>query len=416
MKIAVLGSGVIGITTAYFLARSGHDVTIIDRQSGTAQECSFANASQLSYCNAQPWSNRGSLKKAIQWLGRKDAPLRLNFKADINMWLWMARFVANCTESRENENTKRILELCLYSRDVLLRNHADFDFDFSYSRGGKIFTFENKADMESYRRQCQFQETLGAPYEVLSFDDLLQYEPNMAHLRGTVVGGVRDTLDDTADCHRFCLGLEEKLKKMGVTFMYNTNITAINKNGKTITSVSTDKGDVTADKYILSLGAYSPFLAKSLGIKLPIYPFKGYSITVDIKNPDAAPHNSITYQPERTVFSRIGNRMRVSGTAELTGYDHSITPFRIEMLKKLTRKVFPECGDVEAASTWSCLRPSTPDCRPIIGDSGYDNMVLNTGHGSLGWTMAFASAQLAADIAEGKTPALDMQHYSMKRF
>lgn len=415
MKITILGAGVIGITTAYFLTKAGHKVVVIDRQPGVAGECSFSNASQLSYCSAQPWANLADLKKGIKWLGKKDAPLRFRFNKDLRMWKWLIQFLINCAPSRERENTKHILDVCLYSREVLRKNLKDFDFDFDLKQTGKTLVFEKASDLRAYQKQEQLQEVMGSKYQVLSFDEMLQYEPNIRHLRKAVVGAIRDPLDDTADAYKFCIGLEKKLKEMGVEFHYDTNITDIRKENKHIDAVVTDKGEFKSDMFVMCLGAYSPVISKKIGIRLPVYPIKGYSITVDIKNENAAPQNTITYYSNRTVFSRIGNRMRVSGTAEFAGYDHSATPERIEMLKKLTRKVFPDCGDIDSAAEWACLRPCTPDGRPIIGHSKYDNMFLNTGQGALGWTMAFASAKLTADMIEGKPTEIDAKPFSLKR-
>ncbi len=416
MKITILGAGVIGLTTAYFLAKSGHKVVIIDRHNGPAEECSFSNAAQLSYCNAQPWANRGALKKGIMWMGRSDAPLKFRFRADMQMWKWLVRFLMNCNDESERENTKHILELCLYSREVLHKHEDEFNFDFDFQKTGKIFVFEKEKDMRSYQRQCQLQEVMGAPYQVLSFDELLGYEPNLKHMRDVLVGAIRDPLDDTGDIYKFCTGLNEKLKQMGVEMHYGTSVQQLVKDGKKIKTVRTDKGDFESDLFVLSLGAYSPLIAKQVGIGLPIYPLKGYSITVDVENEACAPVTSITYQSERTVFSRIGDRLRVSGTAEFAGYNHDLTPERIAMLKRLTKKVFPDCGNVDAAKEWACLRPSTPDHRPIIGNSKYDNLILNTGQGALGWTMCFASAKMTSDIINGKETEIALAPHELERF
>jgi D-amino-acid dehydrogenase len=416
MKIAVLGAGLTGITTAYFLAKAGHKVIIIDRQDGTAKECSYSNASQLSYCNAQPWSNRGAVIKGLKWLGRNDAPLRFRFLPDYNFWKWIIKFLSNCTPEKEAENTKHILNFCLYSREILHRYEPDFDFNFDYKKTGKIFVFETQESLESYRKQCQLQEKLGAPYEILDFEELLQHEPNLKHMKDVIIGAIRDPIDETADAYKFCLGLENKLKEMGAEFHYNTTITDFNTSGNKITSIITDKETIIADKYVFSLGAYSPKLSAKLGIKLPIFPIKGYSITLDVEDENCAPVSSITYQSERTVFSRIGQRVRVSGTAEFAGWNHDLTPHRIEMLKKLTKKVFPTLGNLEQASEWACLRPSTPDCRPIVCNSKFENLVLNTGHGSLGWTMCYATGKIASDLVEGKKTEIDINPYSLNRF
>lgn len=416
MKIAVLGSGVIGITTAYFLAKSGHKIILIDKNSGAGQECSFSNGAQLSYCSAQPWANRGALLKAIKWIGKTDAPLRFRFQKDINMWLWLMGFIANCTPKKEHENTKGILDLCLYSRDVLHRYEADFDFNFDYTKGGKIFVFEDKESHAGYIKQCQFQEVLGAPYQVLNKEDLFNYEPSLKHYGDNIYGAVCNPLDEAGDTYKFCQGLDKKLDELGAEKYYNTIITDFKLHNNKIKSVFTDKGEIGADLFVFSVGANSPLLSKKLGIKLPMYPLKGYSITTDIKNAEQSPNNSITFSKDRTVFSVLGDKLRVAGTAEFAGYNTSVDKGRIDMLKNLCKKVYPNVGDIDSSAEWACLRPCTADGSPILGETKIDNLMLNTGQGSLGWTMAFSSAQIVTDIINGKQPEIDSTPYSIERY
>ncbi len=413
MKIAVLGAGVIGITTAYFLAKSGHQVIVIDRQNGAGKECSYSNGAQLSYCTAEPWATFGALKKGIKWMRRHDAPLKFRLRPELRMWLWLLKFALNCTPKKERENTKHILDLCLYSRDLLHKHETEFNFNFDHTKGGKIFVFEDKKDFLSYQKHCQLQETLGAPYQVLDKSELFNYEPALKHLDNKIFGAIRDPLDESGDCYEFCVGLENKLKEMGVEFHFETTIKNINTENKRINSVTTDKGDITADAFVMCLGTYSPLISEKIGVKMDIYPLKGYSLTVDIKNEPQAPNDSITYYGQRTVFSRIGNRMRVAGTAEFAGFNESISPERIKMMKDLTAKIFPDCGNIGTAEEWACLRPCTPSGIPIISNSKYDNLYLNTGHGPLGWTMALASAKLITDIIDKNPTGIDSKPFAL---
>ena len=418
MKILILGSGIIGVTTAYFLSKRGHDVTVIDREPECAMECSFANGGQLSYCHAEPWASPSALVKAAKWLGKKDAPLLFSFRADLQQWLWTFKFLRNCTSGRVKRNSENMLRLGLYSRKVMHEIQQDIDFDFHYCQKGILHTFNKKSDLDHEIKQSEFQKTFGAPFEVLTPEQCIEKEPALSNIKENLVGGVFYELDESADIHEFTEKLAEKDKTIGsgVKFLYDTNVEELKTDGKKITGVKTDKGEFEADIYVMALGAYSPVFLRPIGINVPIYPMKGYSISINTKGYDGAPELSLTDQAHKLVFSRLGDILRVAGTAEFAGYNHDVNPVRIEMMKQVVRDKFPNCGDIENAAEWACLRPSTPEGCPTLGKIKYDNLVLNTGHGTLGWTQGAGSAKIVADIIEGKEPEIDMKGLNAKRY
>ncbi len=407
MKICVLGGGFIGITTAYFLAREGFEVTLIERHKNSGEECSFSNGAQLSYCHAEPWASLKTLKQAMFWLGRNDKPLLFRFSLDYQMWQWIFRFLKYCNTKSAIANTQKILELGLYSRKILHDNINEFDFNFEYQKGGKLFIFENEKDFEIYLKQARIQELMGSSYQILSEKEALNFEPSLKQLSPKIKGYIRDPLDESADAYLFTQGLTDKLRKMkNVELLFENYIQNAELNNNKITEIRTDKNIIKADKFILSLGAYSSIFAKKIGINLPIYPIKGYSITAEILDAEKTPLNSITNYYEKIVFSRLGNKLRVAGTAEFAGYNHNIFEPRINMLKNSLLRHFPESCNIENIEKWACLRPSTPNSLPIISQSKIDNLYLNTGHGTLGWTQNFVSAQIITDIIKGNKPKI----------
>jgi D-amino-acid dehydrogenase len=416
MKAIILGSGLIGVTQAYFLHKEGFEVEVIDRQPESGLECSYSNGAQLSYCHAEPWSSPASLIKGIKWLGKEDAPLLFRFRNDPQMWRWVLSFVGYCTSKQVKIGSEKILKLGLLSRKILHENEDYFNFDFSYTKGGKTFIFKTKEEQVAAVKQARFQEQFGSEYKILSQKEVLDYEPALFHHAGNIMGGLRDPLDEAADALKYTQALAKKLQKAGVKFHYNTTIEKINIDAGKVTSIKTDKGDFKGNIYVLSLGAYSPILSKTAGFYLPIYPLKGYSITIDINDENSAPKNSITDAYEKVVYSRVGNQLRVAGTAEFAGYNNEITKTRIDMMKNATRRIFPMCGDIDNASEWACLRPSAPDGVPILGNSPLKNLYLNTGHGTLGWTQTFSSAKLVTDVIQKRKTDLNLEWFKWDRF
>jgi D-amino-acid dehydrogenase len=427
MKITVLGAGMIGVATGYFLQKSGHEVTIIDRQNEVAMECSYSNGAQLSYCKTEPLSSYGSLINGLKWMTKKDAPLLFRFPKDMDGFAWLMRFISNATTHRVRENTKNILNLGLYSRKLMHENIKDFDFDFHYERTGKYFLFRSEKSYTDYISHARFQEPLGAKYEILDPKKAAEEEPAIIDLVGKLYKVVKNPLDESADGHIFTKYLAEKFKSLGGEIKLRHSIDRLNFSSKgklktiksvDITNLETDEQyKISADKYILSLGAYSKDFAKDLGLKLPVMPIKGYSLTMTIEKDNKAPRVSLTDVHNRIVYSRVGNRLRAAGTAEFAGLDHSLTESRINMLIDATKENFPEAGSFEKYDKWACLRPVTPDSVPVLGGhESLDNLIFNTGHGFLGWTQCLSSAKIIDDLINEKEPEINIDPYLISRF
>ncbi len=417
MKVVVLGAGIVGVTTAYFLGKDGHDVTVIDREPQSARECSYANGGQLSYSHAEPWSNPAMLKKAITWLGKDDAPLLFRFRADYQMWKWALKYVFNSTAAKAQKHLEIILALDLYSRQMMHQIVADTKIEFDYIQQGIIHTFRNPKNLDAEIEIAKIQADLGAPYEKWTVEECVAREPALAHMAKEMCGGAFFPFDESGDVCAFAQNLIAYCQEnYGTKILYETIIENMIVNKGSISSIRTNKGEITADAYVVSIGSYSSLLLRKVGIDVPIYPLKGYSISVPVEDEGKTPRLSITNQCERLVYSRLGNVLRVAGTAEMAGYDDSVNAVRVNMLKKAVNDHFPGCGDVEKATEWACLRPSTPDGPPIIGKTKYDNLYLNTGQGSLGWTQCAGSGRIAADIIEGREPEMDISGLIIDRY
>lgn len=396
MKILILGAGLIGTTLAYVLTARGYEVVVLDRQDSNAQECSFSNGGQLSYSHAEPWACPTVLPKIIQWLGRKEAPLVFRMRIDPAMWRWALQFLRHCTPAKAREGTRAMLRLAQesqhYMEEILHRTGISFD----YQPTGIMRLFASERTWQQGIRAAMFQEKFGFPFEVLTKAEALAKEP--ALVEASFTGAVYYPDDATGDAYRFSTQLEQHCLATGrAMFHYHTAITGLEAEDGKISRVITNQGDFTADAFVVALGADSPRLLRSLGIYVPIYPLKGYSVSIPIDNPAKAPQISITDMERKLVYSRLGGTLRVAGTAELTGYDTSHTRHRIAPLLRHAQTWFPGVGKFAEATHWACLRPSTPDGTPLIGPTVYPNLYLNTGHGSLGWTLAMGSAYRLAD-------------------
>jgi D-amino-acid dehydrogenase len=417
MKVLILGSGVLGVAAAYVLAARGYSVEVMDRQPASAAETSFANGGQLSYSHAEPWANPQVLPKVIKWMFREDAPLVMRPRADYQMLRWGLKFLANCTQMRAETNTVTMLRLGLYSRRKMEQLVNATHLKFDYQRDGILHVFDNQTDFNHAIAQTKFQEKFGCHERILSVKECLQLEPALEHSPLKLVGGIHAHLDESGDIHQFCLELTALCQKeFGVKFHFNTEVQGIVKEGDKIVAVKTNQGDFTADSYVMSLGSYSAVHLRKLGIDVPIYPMKGYSITMPMV--DNAPNISITDQQAKIVYSRLGNRLRVAGTAEFAGYDDSIREVRIQAILRAIKRMFPTVVPEDEASIerWACLRPSTPDGSPIIGKTPLTNLFLNTGHGTLGWTQAAGSAFLLADALEGKPTEISLEGLTLERY
>ena len=416
MKVLVLGAGVVGVATAYYLARHGHEVTVVDRQPGPGLETSFANGGQVSASHAEPWANPSTPFKALKWMGRRDAPLLYRLRADPALWGWTLRFLVNCLPGRTRTNIERTLRVALYSRTCLSELREETGIAFDRRTDGILHFYRDVREYGHAVKQAAVMRDLGCERRPLDVQGCLDLEPALKSVRGDLVGGIYSPDDESGDAHLFTLGLAERCEAMGVAFRYESAIRALLAEGGAISGVETDAGTLTADRYVVALGSYSPLLLRPLGIRVPIYPAKGYSVTISITDPAVAPTVSLTDDENKLVISRFGERLRVAGTAELAGWDIGIDPVRVGAILDKTMALFPGCGDPASAERWAGLRPKTPDSVPVIGATPYPNLFLNTGHGTLGWTMSAGSGRALADLMSGERPEMDLAGLGMDRF
>ena len=416
MKVLVLGSGVIGVTSAYYLARAGHEVTVIDRQPKPALETSFANAGEVSPGYSSPWAGPGVPVKAVKWLLMKHGPLVIRPKLDPVMWLWLLKMLRNCTTSRYAVNKSRMIPIAEYSRDCLQALRNDIGIRYDERAQGTLQLFREQAQLDHTGDDIAVLKQYGVPFEVLDRDGCIKAEPALAGVKQKFAGGLRLPHDETGDCHMFTQALALEAEKIGVRFNFNVGIDGLNADATRITGVATSAGMMTADAYVLALGSYSPHLVRPLGISLPVYPVKGYSITVPIKDASGAPESTVMDESYKVAITRLGDRIRVGGTAEISGYSTKLYDARRATLDHSLTDLFPRGGDLPKATFWCGLRPMTPDGPPVIGATRFANLHLNTGHGTLGWTMACGSGRVLADMLSGKKPEIDTKELSIKRY
>ncbi|HEY1146224.1 MAG TPA: D-amino acid dehydrogenase [Allosphingosinicella sp.] len=416
MKIAVLGSGVIGVTSAYYLAKAGHEVTVIDRQFGPAQETSFANAGEISPGYASPWAGPGIPVKAIKWLMMEHAPLILRLAVDREMLCWLLAMLRNCTSARYAVNKERMVRLAEYSRDRLIDLRAETGIQYDERMQGTLQLFRTEKQLAGIAKDVAVLREGGVPFEVLDPEGCIAAEPGLAAVRGKFVGGLRLPNDETGDCFKFTNALADLAARAGVSFQYGANILGIETEAGRVSAIRTDHGAVTADRYVLALGSYSAAMLRPLGIKLPVYPVKGYSITVPIVDAERAPVSTLMDETYKIAITRLGDRIRVGGMAEISGFINVLPPRRRATLAYSVGDLFPGAGDLAAATYWSGLRPMTPDGTPVVGATPFDNLFLNTGQGTVGWTMACGSGQVIADIVSGRAPAIDTSDLSIARY
>ena len=408
MKVAVLGAGVVGVAAAWFLREAGHEVVVIDRQSAAGMETSFANGGQISVSHAEPWANPGALAKIIKWLGREDAPLLFRLQADPQQWLWGLRFLAECLPGRNRVNTVQLVRLGLYSRAALRQLRASTGIEYDQLDRGILHFYTERKELEAAARSADFMRALGSDRLLKTPNECVAIEPALAAIRDRLAGGSYSAEDETGDAHKFTRALATLCAEKGVRFEHGARIERIAAEGGRISGVEvTGRGIVRADAYVVSLGSYSPWLVRPLGISLAIYPAKGYSVTMPVKDAAAAWTVSLGDEGHKLVFARLGDRLRIAGTAELAGYDTSVNEARCRAILQRTLELFPGAGDETQAKYWAGLRPATPGNIPYIGRTRYPNLFLNTGHGTLGWTHACGSGRALADIVSGRKPEVD---------
>jgi D-amino-acid dehydrogenase len=415
MRVTVLGAGVVGVTSAWYLAADGHEVTVVDRQPLPAQETSFANGGQISVSHAEPWANPQAPLKALKWMGREDAPLLWRLRADPAQWAWGLRFLRQCTASRARANVGAIVGLGLASRTALQSLRRELALEYNHLERGILHFYTDPREFEHALPQAALMREFGCDRVPKTAVECLAIEPALTDSRVPVVGGTYTAGDESGDAMRFTEALAQRTAARGVRFRYGESVTALRREGDRLTGVRLASGEqVRADMTVLALGSYSPLLLRPLGVSLPVYPAKGYSATLALPDGVAAPSVSLTDDGHKMVFSRLGQSLRVAGTAEFNGYDTSLNAARCEALLRRTCEIFPALASVTTVEYWAGLRPATPGNVPLIGDmaaAGLGGLWLNTGHGTLGWTLACGSARLLADLVAGRDPGLDSAPY-----
>lgn len=416
MKIIILGSGVIGTTSAYYLARAGHEVTVVDRQPSAGLETSYANAGEVSPGYSAPWAAPGIPLKAIKWMLARHSPLVIRPRLDADMWRWVFQMLTNCTAARYEVNKSRMVRLAEYSRDCLAALRAATGISYDERTQGTLQLFRTQKQLDGAATDIAVLQRFGVPYELLDPAGCIGVEPALAQVRGKFVGALRLPGDETGDCFKFTQQLARMAEQAGVTFKYDVSIQRLLTEGGKISGVVTSTGVLKADSYVLALGSYSPLLLRNIGIRIPVYPIKGYSITIPISDEKSAPESTIMDETYKVAITRLGNRIRVGGTAEIAGYDLALRKSRRETLEHSVTDLFPRGGDVSKAEFWAGLRPMTPDGTPVVGPTPYRNLFLNTGHGTLGWTMACGSGRLLSDLVTGTRPEIDTEGLFMDRY
>lgn len=407
MRVLVLGSGVVGVTSAWYLARAGHEVTVIDRQPAPALETSFANGGQISVSHAEPWANPHVLPKALRWLGREDAPLLVRLRADPALFCWLARFLTQCPPGPTRRNIAAIVSLALYSRACLGALRAECAIPYDALQRGILHVYTDPREFAGAVHAAAVMREFGCDRRPVSADECVAIEPALAAARPRLVGGDYTPADESGDAHRFTTALAERCAAIGVGFRFGRTIERIVLDGGAFSAVVADGEPLAADAAVVALGSYSPLLLRPLGIRVPVYPAKGYSATVPLSPESVAPTVSLTDDGHKIVFSRLGNRLRIAGTAEFAGYDLRLNPVRCAALTRRASELFPALAPAAPTEFWCGLRPATPSNVPLIGRTRHAGLWLNTGHGTLGWTMACGSASALAALMSHRPPPVE---------
>jgi len=417
VKIIVMGAGVIGVTTAWYLARAGAEVVVLDRQAGPGLETSYANAGELSYGMTSPWAAPGIPLKALKWLFMKRRPLFIWPLISPTMWKWGLQMLMNCNEGSYAINKSRMVRISNYSRDCLPELIAQTGIEYDGREQGTLQLFRTRKQLESSKADQDILRQFDSPFELLDRDGCIAVEPALAEVPGKFVGGLRLTADRTGDCRMFTMALADKAAELGVRFHYGQTIHRIAIENGQVAGIDTDKqGRVTGDAYVCALGSHAPRHLTPIGLRLPIYPVKGYSVTLPVTDDAFAPQSTIMDETHKVAITRLGDRIRVAGTAEIAGYSNRLGPHATDTVRYVVNDLFPRGGDVEQAEGWTGLRPMTPDGTPVLGPTRYENLYLNTGHGTLGWTMACGSGRVVADVVLGKEPDISLDGLTAQRY
>jgi len=412
MRVIVLGAGLLGVTSAYYLQQLGHEVSVIDRQASPAAETSFANGGQISVSHAEPWANPSAPLKVLQWLAKEDAPLLFRMRADMHQWLWGLRFLRECTPARTRRNIEQIVRLGSYSRDALQALRRDTGIAYDQRSQGILHFYTSAKEFEGALAPSEQMRQLGCDRQIVTADEAVRIEPALRHIRPQLAGATFTAEDESGDANAFARELVKLCQAAGITFLMNHTVTALREASGRIDHVEATDSDgrfqrLRADAYVLALGSVSPLLTRPLGISLPVYPAKGYSVTLPVKDESMAHQVSLTDDEYKLVFSRLGDRLRIAGTAEFNGYDRDLNRVRCEAIVRRVEQLFPGAGDTDQAQFWTGLRPATPSNVPIIGATRLPNFFLNTGHGTLGWTHACGSGKAISRLISGLAPEID---------
>ena len=417
MKVFVLGAGVVGTTAAWYLAQAGHEVTVIEREPAPALETSFANGGQISVSHAEPWANPAAPLKVLRWLFKEDAPLLFRLRADLRQWSWGLRFLVECLPSHTRANIGQIVRLGVYSRGRLKALRAETGIEYDHLERGILHFYTNRQAYEHALGAAELMCSYGCDRRPRTAAECVAIEPALALAHNRLAGGTYTAEDESGDAHLFTVRLAELAQKAGVVFRYDHRIDGLERTGDRIARVRvTDASGLTqhfeGDAYVVALGSYSPLMLQPLGIRIPVYPVKGYSATMPVLDPGRAPEVSLTDDEYQIVISRLGERIRVAGTAELNGYDTALNDRRCGALVRRFESLFPGAADTSRVQFWTGLRPATPGNVPLIGRTRFVNLYLDTGHGTLGWTHACGAGQAIADIVSGRTPEVDFDFTS----
>ena len=417
MKVVVLGAGVIGITTAYQLAKDGHEVVVVERNGGAAEEASHGNASVIAPGHAYAWASPRAPLTLIESLWKDDTALRFKFSLDPAMWLWSLRFLANCTAARNRANTLVKLGLCIYSRDRLVALGEETGIDYDATTRGTLYLYRDAGQLETAIANMALLTDNGLTgLEAIDIERAAELESAIAPVKDKFAGAVHCAFDRSGSAAKLSLALVERMRGMGVDFRWRTTVTGLRAADGRIEAALTDKGEVTGDTYVMALANETPIVLKGLGYRLPIYPIKGYSLTVPSAGFNGTPTAPVIDEHSLVAFTPVGESFRITATAEFAGYDTSHEPADFAPMMRTARELFPAGGDYDKPTYFACLRPMTPDGPPVIGKGRHDNLVFNTGHGHIGWTMAAGSARIAADLVAGKKPDIDLAGMGPERF
>lgn len=398
MKVVILGSGVVGLTSAWYLSQAGFEVTVIDRQARSAEETSFANAGQISYGYSSPWAAPGIPAKAIKWLFEEHAPLKIKPSLSPELIQWASQMLVNCQFEKYRVNKSRMLTIANRSRECLAELNRNYDLNYQGRTKGTLQIFRNPAQLKAVEKDIALLEESGTKYQLMDPAQCLVQEPGLDNMQGNLVGGLYLPDDETGDCQLFCQQLQQMAEQAGVSFLFNTTVDKLNSENNQVVSVETSQGTIHADSYVIALGSYSKHLLAPLGIDIPVYPVKGYSLTLPVIDQLHAPNSTIMDETYKVAVTRFEQRIRVAGTAELAGFDPALPDKRLATLNHVVSNLFPQGVDLAQAEYWTGFRPMTPDGTPIIGQTKFSNLYTNTGHGTLGWTMACGSADILTRI------------------